>query len=251
MEKRAGRKLKMNVWAHRGAGGWDKQYAPENTMLAFVKAIEMGADGIELDVQFSKDGEIVICHDETIDRTSNGSGAVRAYTLKELKQFNFCSVHPEFGFVEIPTLREVLEFMQDKDFRLNIELKTSNYDYPGLEEATSKLVTEYELNNRVLYSSFSYTSLKKLRQYDKEAQIAILCDKDFVLLEDIQELQAAAIHPREQIVIDTKVKKWHEWGIKVNTWSVNNPQRMLELMKMGIDGIITDCPDTGRKTVKV
>ena len=240
----------VKIWAHRGAGGWDKQYAPENTMPAFEKAIEMGADGIELDVQFSKDGEIVICHDETIDRTSNGSGAVRAYTLKELKRFNFCSVHPEFGFVEIPTLKEVLDFMKDKDFQLNIELKTGNYDYPGLEEAASKMVREYDLNDRIIFSSFSYASLKKLRQHDKKAHIAILCDKDFVLHEDIKALQAIAIHPWEQLVTEEKVKKWHSWGVKVNTWAVNNSLRMLELMQIGVDGIITDCPDTGRNVVK-
>lgn len=240
----------VKVWAHRGAGGWDEQYAPENTMPAFEKAIEMGADGIELDVQFSKDGEIVICHDESIDRTSDGSGAVRAYTLKELKQFNFCSVHPEFGLVEIPTLREVLEFMQDKDFRLNIELKTSNYDYPGLEEATSKLVKEYGLNDRVIYSSFSYASLKKLRQCDKDAHIAILCSTDFVLREDIKALQAIAIHPWEQLITAENVKKWHDWGVKVNTWAVNRPERIKDLIAMGIDAFITDCPDKGRKAVE-
>ncbi|WP_026759282.1 glycerophosphodiester phosphodiesterase [Selenomonas ruminantium] len=237
----------VKVWAHRGAGGWDKQYAPENTMPAFEKAIEMGADGIELDVQFSKDGEIVICHDETIDRTSNGVGAVRAYTLKELKQFNFCSVHPEFGFVESPTLREVLEFMQEKDFQLNIELKTSNYDYPGLEEAASKLVKEYGLNDRVIYSSFGYASLKKLRKCDKDAQIAILCSTDFVLQEDVEVLQAIAIHPWEQLVTAERVKKWHEWGVKVNTWTVDNPQRMKEILTMDVDAMITDCPDNGRR----
>ncbi len=240
----------VKIWAHRGAGGWDKQYAPENTMPAFEKAIEMGADGIELDVQFSKDGEIVICHDETIDRTSNGSGAVRAYTLKELKQFNFCSVHPEFGFVEIPTLREVLEFMKDKDFQLNIELKTGNYDYPGLEEAASKMVREYDLNDRIIFSSFSYASLKKLRQYDKGAQIAILCSTDFVLQEDVEDLQAIAIHPWEQLVTAERVKKWHEWGVKVNTWSVNKPQRMVDIIAMRIDGFFTDCTDVGRYKVR-
>ena len=235
----------VKVWAHRGAGGWDKQYAPENTMPAFEKAVEMGADGIELDVQFSKDGEIVICHDETIDRTSNGSGAVRAYTLKELKQFNFCSVHPEFGFVEIPTLREVLDFMKDKDFQLNIELKTSNYDYPGLEEATAQMVREYGLGDRVIYSSFSMASLRKLRQVDKKANIAILCSKDFVLPEDIEAINAVAIHPWEQMITAEKVKKWHKWGVKVNTWAVNRPERIKELIAMRIDAFITDCPDKG------
>ena len=181
----------IKIWAHRGAGGWDKQYAPENTMPAFQKAVEMGADGIELDVQFSRDGEIVICHDETIERTSDGEGPVRAYTLAELKAFNFCSVHPEFGFVEIPTLQEFLDFMGKHDFQLNIELKTGVYDYPGLEAATAEMVRDYGLADRVLYSSFSIGSLRKLREADRTARIAILCSSDFVLPEDIRALDAS------------------------------------------------------------
>lgn len=235
------------IWAHRGAGGWDKQYAPENTMPAFEKAVEMGADGIELDVQLSRDGEIVICHDETIDRTSDGEGAVRAYTLAELKAFNFCSVHKEFGFVEMPTLREFLSFMQQHDFLLNIELKTSVYDYPGLEAATAEMVCTCGLADRVLYSSFSIGSLRKLRAADHTAKIAILCSSDFVLPEDIQKLAASAIHPWEQIVTAERIKKWHDWGLTVNTWTVDNCDRMKRLIALGVDGIITDCPDTGRK----
>ncbi len=237
----------IKIWAHRGAGGWDTQYAPENTMPAFEKAVEMGADGIELDVQFSRDGEIVICHDETIDRTSDGEGAVRAYTLAELKAFNFCSVHPEFGFVEIPTLQEFLDFMGKYDFQLNIELKTGVYDYPGLEAATAEMVRGYGLADRVLYSSFSIGSLRKLRAADRTAKIAILCSSDFVLPEDIRALDASAIHPWEQIVTAERVKKWHDWGLTVNTWTVDNRDRMKQLIALGVDGIITDCPDTGEK----
>ena len=237
----------IKIWAHRGAGGWDKQYAPENTMPAFQKAVEMGADGIELDVQFSRDGEIVICHDETIERTSDGEGPVRAYTLAELKAFNFCSVHREFGFVEIPTLQEFLDFMEKHDFLLNIELKTGAYDYPDLEAATAEMVRTRGLADRVLYSSFSIGSLRKLRAADHTAKIAILCSSDFVLPEDIRALDACAIHPWEQLVTAERIQKWHDWGLKVNTWTVDNHDRMKQLIALGADGIITDCPDTGRR----
>ena len=216
-------------------------------MPAFHKAVEMGADGIELDVQFSRDGEIVICHDETIDRTSDGEGPIRAYTLSELKKFNFCSVHKEFGFVPLPTLREFLDYMKENDFLLNIELKTGAYDYPGIEAATAAMVREYGLQERVLYSSFSIGSLRKLRSADRTARIAILCSSDFVLPEDIRALEACAIHPWEQIITAERVKKWHSWGIEVNTWTIDNRERMRALIEMGVDGIITDCPDTGRQ----
>ena len=102
---------KPQVWAHRGTCGWDRQYAPENTMPAFEKAVQMGADGVELDVQLTKDGEVVICHDEWLDRTSNGHGELRELTLAELKRLDFSKTHPEYGFTPIPTLAEFLDFI--------------------------------------------------------------------------------------------------------------------------------------------
>lgn len=111
--------MKTQVWAHRGASGWDKQYAPENTMSAFIKACEMGADGIELDVQLTKDGEIVIIHDETVDRVSNGTGWVKDYTLNEIRKLNFAKLHPEYGFTTIPTLQELFQFMSKNKILIN------------------------------------------------------------------------------------------------------------------------------------
>ena len=96
------------IWAHRGASG----SAPENTLVAFQRAIDLGADGIELDVQITKDGELVVCHDEKIDRTSNGKGWLKDYTLEELKQFDFNQQFPEYGYQQIPTMKEVLELIK-------------------------------------------------------------------------------------------------------------------------------------------
>jgi glycerophosphoryl diester phosphodiesterase len=120
---------KTKIYAHRGASGWDTKYAPENTMPAFEKAIKMGADGIELDVQLTKDSVIVICHDERIDRTSDGIGWLKDYTLKELREFSFSKTHPEYGDIKIPTLREFLEFFTLTGKGLNIELKTGLFYY--------------------------------------------------------------------------------------------------------------------------
>lgn len=107
------------VWAHRGASG----YAPENTLEAFALAAEMGADGVELDVQMSRDGYLVVAHDERIDRVSNGSGFIRDFTLKELKGFLFNRTHPEYKDARIPTLREVYELLKDTPLKINVELK--------------------------------------------------------------------------------------------------------------------------------
>ena len=114
---------KTKVWAHRGASG----YAPENTLDAFRKAVEMGADGIELDVQMTKDGELVVIHDETIDRVSNGKGWVKDYTYEELKKFNFNKTHLEYTKEEIPTLEQVYLLIKPTNLTINVEIKTGIY----------------------------------------------------------------------------------------------------------------------------
>lgn len=238
------------VWAHRGASGWDRQYAPENTMPAFQKALEMGADGIELDVQLTRDGEIVICHDERIDRTSRGQGYVQDYTLAELKKIDFGKPHVEYGFVEIPTLREFFQFIKPTNLKLNIELKTGVLYYEDIEEKTYKLAEEYGLNDRIIYSSFNHYSLEKLKNICLEARIGLLMGADTVRLPDYPKLFGAeALHPPEWMVNKEYVEKCHAQGLKINTWTVDNPGRMQELLKMGVDAFITDCPDNGRKVV--
>ncbi len=241
---------RTEVWAHRGASGWDRQYAPENTMPAFKKAVEMGADGIELDVQLTRDGEIVICHDERIDRTSRGHGWLRDFTLAELKKIDFGKPHIEYGFVEIPTLREFLEFAKPLDIKVNIELKTGLIYYEGLEEKTSAMVRDFGMQERVIYSSFNHYSLKKLRDQDADAQIGLLLGENFVHVpDDTKKLKACAVHPPERIVTREYVEKCHAHGINVHTWTVDNSARMRQIIAMGVDAFITDCPDNGRRVV--
>ena len=241
---------KTEIWAHRGASGWDRQYAPENTMPAFRKAVEMGADGIELDVQLTKDGEIVICHDERIDRTSRGKGWLRDFTLVELKRIDFGKPHVEYGFVEIPTLREFLEFAKPTDLKVNIELKTGVVYYDGLEEKTARMVREFGMEERVIYSSFNHYSLQKLKTVIPSVQIGLLMEEDFVRVpEDAKRLGACAVHPPEHIVTKEYVENSHAHGIKVHTWTVDNPTRMRQMVEMGVDAFITDCPDSGRRVV--
>ena len=124
------------IFAHRGASG----YAPENTLEAFRLAMEQGADGIELDVHLTKDGEVVVIHDETLDRTSDGQGKVRDYTLEELKKFSFHNHIEKYKGVQIPTLKEVLDLVENSSMKVNIELKTGIYWYEGIEEKTMEIV---------------------------------------------------------------------------------------------------------------
>ena len=241
---------KTEVWAHRGASGWDRQYAPENTMPAFQKAVEMGADGIELDVQLTRDGEIVICHDERIDRTSRGQGWVKDFTLAELKKIDFGKPHVEYGFVEIPTLQEFLEFAKPTNLKVNIELKTGVLYYDGLEEKTFRMVEEFGMNGRAIYSSFNHYSLQKLKTLCPNAKIGLLIGADTVRLpEDAESLGACAVHPPEGIVTKEYVENCHAHGIKVHAWTVDNPVRMRQMVGMGVDAFITDCPVSGRSVV--
>ncbi len=238
---------KTKIYAHRGASGWDKQYAPENTMPAFEKAIEMGADGIEVDVQLSKDGHVVICHDERIDRTSSGVGWLKDYTLEELRRMSFSKGHPEFGNVPIPTLRELLDFLSPTGKELNIEFKNGVIYYEGLEEKTVAMIKEFNMEKRVIYSSFNHYSLKILKNTVPNARIGILTDQNFVsILEYVNMMQAEAIHPNYKNIDKLYIDNCHNNGTKVNIWTVDSLAEIKRFCEYGVDAIITDCPDNGR-----
>lgn len=144
------------VWAHRGASG----YAPENTLAAFEKAVELGADGVELDIQLTKDDEIVVIHDEKIDRTSDGEGWVKDYTLEELRGFNYNRTKPEYEHADIPTMREVFELLKPTGLFINIEIKMGVFFYEKIEEKILALTKEMDMEDRVCYSSFNHYTVK-------------------------------------------------------------------------------------------
>lgn len=164
----------MRIWAHRGCS----QRYPENTITSFKKAAELfkkGLAGIELDIQLTKDGQIVVIHDERIDRTTDGYGFVRDYTLDELKTFHIHTgkAEPEY----IPTIEEVLDQLQDKmklGMKLNIELKNGVYPYPEMEEKIIEVVKRRGLEEQIVWSSFSAKSLEKVRGLLPDAEIGIL-----------------------------------------------------------------------------
>ena len=162
--------MMTKIFAHRGASG----YAPENTLEAFALAMEMGADGIELDVQLTKDGEVVVIHDEVIDRVSNGKGLVKDYTLVQLRKFSFDNHMEGYENISIPTLKEVLELVKASKMEVNIELKTGIYWYLGLEEKVLEIVKNREMHKRVIYSSFNHYSVQKIKELDQKAETAYL-----------------------------------------------------------------------------
>lgn len=181
------------VWAHRGASG----YAPENTLEAFALADKMKADGIELDVHLSKDGEIIVTHDENVQRVTCGVDAmVKDLTLAELKKLDVYNGIEGYRNVRIPTLPEVLDFLKTNNLYLNIELKTGIVLYDGIEQKTIDAVRAAGLQDRVIYSSFNHYSLMLVRQIDPEARIGLLYSE--ALIEPhayAQRIHANAIHP--------------------------------------------------------
>ncbi|QLQ21145.1 MAG: glycerophosphodiester phosphodiesterase [Paracoccaceae bacterium] len=153
----------MLIYAHRG---YSANY-PENTLSAFEAALPY-VDGIELDVQLSKDGRLVVIHDETVDRTTNGTGWVKDMTLQELRQLKID------GYERIPTLEEVLGLIERSNVTLNIELKTDRYAYPGIERLAWFAVNEFELGDRVVFSSFNRETLVRMRDVAPVARLAVL-----------------------------------------------------------------------------
>lgn len=168
----------MKIWAHRGCS----QNYPENTLLAFKKACELNnLAGIELDIQLTKDGEIVVIHDETVDRTTDGKGYVRDYTLQALKKLRVKTGNDfQDGNLEelcIPTMDEVLDILEPRlrrGMKLNIELKTSVYEYPGIERKIVELIEKRGLEDSIVYSSFSAKSLINLHLCNPNASIGML-----------------------------------------------------------------------------
>ncbi|MDD4779447.1 MAG: glycerophosphodiester phosphodiesterase [Tissierellia bacterium] len=241
--------MKSQVWAHRGASA----YAPENTLSAFELAVKQKSDGVELDVQLSKDGELVVVHDEKIDRVSNGTGFVKDYNLNELKKFNFNRLFPQYGFVPIATLEEVYELLKPTDLTINVELKTGIIFYEGIEEKLIKLTHKMNIEDRVIYSSFNHYSLLNLRELKYDVKIGLLFADIFV---DVPEyaikIGADALHPAGYILkLPGFIEESKEKNLSLHVWTVDDECEIRRLAEYGIDAIITNKPDTARKVIDI
>lgn len=185
--------MNMKIWAHRGCS----QKYPENTLLAFEKAIEVpDLTGIELDIHLTKDRQLVVIHDERVDRTTEGVGFVKDYTLSELKKLHiYADINPS---QTIPTMEEVFDLTEQRckeGMKLNIELKTNVFSYPGIEEKIVELVHRRGLQESIIYSSFYTLSLERLRKLDSKAEIGILDNKISECLFKLKGSRANALHP--------------------------------------------------------
>ncbi|MFN4214948.1 glycerophosphodiester phosphodiesterase [Exiguobacterium sp.] len=216
----------MLIYAHRG---YSAKY-PENTLKAFEAAFPH-ADGIELDVQLSKDGRLVVIHDETVDRTTDGSGYVKDMTLRQLRLLRS-------GGERIPTLEEVLALVAPHDITLNVELKTDRFEYAGIEYLAWLATEEFELEKRVVFSSFNPDTLVRLREVAPEARIAVLTgDGHPDLLDVVTRLKAEAVHAQPEFVGTDMWEKLKQ-QVAIRLYTINDPNELPKLT--GFDAIMTD-----------
>lgn len=233
------------IWAHRGASG----YAPENTLEAFALAVEQKADGVELDVQLTKDGKLVVIHDETIDRVSGEHGLVKDFTLEELKKLNVNRTIPGFQAVTIPTLEEVYDLLKGTGLAINVEIKSSIIWYPEIEKRVLELTKSMGLQDKVIYSSFNHYSIRKLKELDETVQTGILygdvlCD----IAAYCKNVGADALHPVfTHRYMESVWKEYMASGIPLHIWTVNEEADMTFFMENNIDAIITNYPDKAVK----
>jgi len=236
------------IQAHRGAS----TCRPENTLEAFTAAIEQGADGIELDVHLTKDGEIVVAHDARLERVSNGTGYINDHTLEELKSLDFGKLSSNSRLANgpvcrIPTLSEVFTLVKPSGLFVNVELKTTERLYIDLPAKLLALAGEYAMGERVIYSSFNHYSLREIKTRDPEAKIGLLYELGMV---DpwvyANYVGADAIHPHYFVIaaMPETVERCHEHGVKVNVWTVDDPDAVKLMLKCAVDGIITNKPET-------
>ena len=225
------------VIAHRGASGT----RPENTLVAFRRAQELGAHMIELDVQLTRDREVVVMHDRTLRRTAGVRGRVASRTLTELRQLEVGSwFAPAYANERLPTLREVLESVA---LPVNVELKARGDD--GLEARALEVVEAAEASWRVVFSSFDAESLVRLRRRSDSAEIAILWSYRRLTpaLRLAARVRATALHLRKEITVSAGVGAAVAQGLQVRAWTVNDPGESARLADMGVSGVFTDFPE--------
>jgi glycerophosphoryl diester phosphodiesterase len=238
----------LNI-AHRGASG----HAPENTMAAFDKAVEMKADYFELDVQMTKDGHLVVIHDTTVDRTTNGTGNVKDYTLKEIRQLDAGSwFGPEYQGERIPTLDEVLDKYQGK-IGILIELKKPSL-YPGIEKKVAQELKERNLHKphkNIIVQSFDQNSLKTFHRLLPQVPIGVLVslseNPNGISKQQLLEFATYAdyVNPHHKLVDKDLVDNIHLLGMKITPYTILDKQTTEAMVYNGVDGIITNYPELG------
>ena len=231
--------MTLNI-AHRGASA----LAPENTMTAFEKAIELGADVIELDLHLTRDDELVVIHDDTLDRTTDGRGPVHVRSLEELRRLDAGRWFADrFGGQRIPTLTEVLDRFAGK-VPLALEVKAGSTFFPGIEEQVVAALRRYSAIDQAAIASFDHFALRRVKEIEPALRTAALLVGRPVSLPALASACGAdGVALEASLVTGTEVEACRAAGLQLVVWVVNEPAQMRHFIGLGVDGIITDCPD--------
>lgn len=229
------------VFAHRGASA----HAPENTIAAFELAVNQGADAIELDVKLTADGKAVVIHDQTVDRTTNGSGKVNTLTLESLKKLDARYHFTNFDGTTIPTLDEVFESVGKRTF-INVELTNYSSTRDNLVLVVAVIVKRHEMQERVLFSSFTPANLHRMKTILPEVPVALLATSGLLGAAArstlFVRLSPDIIHPYLTDVTQKLMENERKRGRRVHVWTVNEEKDILRLRSLDVDGIFTDDP---------
>jgi glycerophosphoryl diester phosphodiesterase len=237
------------VFAHRGA----KRVAPENTIPAFEAAIRLGADGVELDVQYTSDGKLVVFHDLSLEKTSSGQGRVSAHTFDDLRTLDAGShFSPEFAGTPIPTLDEALETAKGK-LLVNIELKTIEVSQSGLGPDVVEVVQRHGMVDDVVISSFNPFALRKSKTTGPKIEHALLLAADLAGWTrwglTLRHSRAEGLHPEKGMVTPEYMAAARKRKMPVRVWTVSEEAEMRRLAGLGVDAIISDIPDVALATL--
>ena len=225
----------MINYAHRGAS----EYAPENTLSSFYLGLLMGANGIETDVQKTKDGVLVLFHDDAVHRISNGKGRVAELTLDELNKFKIFGNATAGFYDRIVTFHEFLEKFASYDINFAIELKGE-----GCEKETLRLVCEFGILNKTTFTSFNFEYIKKIKELEPKARVGWLVEEgNDDEVKALLEIGGEEIAPKSEFVTEQTCLKWRSLGLGVRAWGVSNIAIMKKMCNIGVDGMTVNFPD--------
>ena len=221
-------------YAHRGAS----EYAPENTMSAFRLGLEQGANGIETDVQMTKDGVLVLFHDDKLERVTNASGAVGDYTLKELEKIDILGQYPGMTPDKIVTFEAFLDFAANKNVNLAIEIKQA-----GIEDEIIEMMSRYDILDRTIVTSFHFSAIEKFSRETEYKVGYLLRELNDEVIAQLKSIGGYQICPNVKDVTVESVKMLKEQGFSVRAWGIKTEEDMRRAFGSGVDGMTVNFPD--------
>lgn len=243
---KGGVRMTTQIIAHRGASA----YAPENTMDAFRKALDMHADGIETDVHLTKDHVPVLMHDERINRTSNEAGFIHHYTLDELQQLDIGSwFSSAFSGARIVTLEEFLSWIRETEMVAHIELKNNKIDYPNIESIVYNYINDYSMHQQTIVSSFNFDSVMRFKEIANNVEVAFLTSKmNSKTREMLKENPVHALHIKHTLLNKKMIHYSQANQMPIRVFTINKRPAMVRCFHVGVHGIFTDVPDLAYET---